>query len=168
MAAARIPSRSSPGAIDQRQDLADATLSRVSRRIMLATDLSPASEAATDMAISLAVEQRASLIVVSVVDPRRLRLPGGRFLRRLDQEREEVTSGVQAVLARARAAGARATFLVWDGDPAENIIEAAESEHADVIVIGSHGRGRIGRMILGSTSARVSQEARRQVIVVPS
>jgi nucleotide-binding universal stress UspA family protein len=130
--------------------------------------LSPASEAATTEAVALAVRHGAFLIVLSVVDPRRLRLPGGPFLRRADQEHDEMLAGVQRIVARARAAGAAATFLVWDGDPAETIVAAAESEDADVIVIGSHGRGRIGRMILGSTSARVSQEARRKVIVVPS
>jgi nucleotide-binding universal stress UspA family protein len=116
----------------------------------------------------MAVEQGASLIVVSVVDPRRLRLPGGRFLRRLDQEHAEVLAGTERVVAKARASGATATFLVWDGDPAETILAAAESEGADAIVIGSHSRGRLGRLLLGSTSARVSSEAACKVIVVQS
>lgn len=77
-------------------------------------------------------------------------------------------AGAQHVVARARAAGAAATFLVWDGDPAESIIAAAQSEGADMIVIGSHGRGRIGRLVLGSTSAQVSKEASCRVVVVPS
>jgi nucleotide-binding universal stress UspA family protein len=137
-------------------------------RILLATDLSQASAAATAEAITLAVRHRASLVVLSVVDPRHLRLPGGLFLRRLDQERADVLSGVQRIVTRAKVAGAHATFLVWDGEPAETIMAASESEAADVIVIGSHGRGRIGRLFLGSTSARVVEEATCRVIVVPS
>ena len=138
------------------------------RRVLLATDLSEASEAATDAAIRLAIDHGAVLLVCSVVDPDRLRLPGGRFVRRLDQERAAVTAGAGRVVARARSAGAAATFLVWDGDPAETIIAAAHSESADAIVIGTHGRGRLGRLLLGSTSRRVSAEARCPVIVVPS
>lgn len=137
-------------------------------RLLLATDLSPASEAATARAISLALDNQASLVVISVVDPRRLRLPGGSMFRRVDQERGEVIAGAQHVVARARAAGAMATFLVWDGDPAETIIAAAESEAIDVIIIGSHRRGAIGRLLLGSTSARVAEEASCEVVVVPS
>jgi nucleotide-binding universal stress UspA family protein len=137
-------------------------------RLLLATDLSPASEAATTQAIDLAKRRDADLVVLSVVDPRRLRLPGGPFVRRADQERAELLSGVQGIVARARSTGVRATFLVWEGDPAETIMAASESEAADVIVMGSHGRGRIGRLLLGSTSARVSEEARCRVIVVPS
>jgi nucleotide-binding universal stress UspA family protein len=137
------------------------------RRLMLATDLSSVSEHAAERAIALAVEQHAELIVLSVVDPKGLRLPGGRFLRRIDQERTQVESRAQALVLRARAAGAKATFLVWEGDPAETILSASESEAADVIVLGSHERGRLGRLMLGSVSGRVSDEAHCEVLVVP-
>jgi nucleotide-binding universal stress UspA family protein len=135
-------------------------------QIVLATDLSSASAHAADRAIDLALERAAHLIVLSVVDPIGLRLPGGRFLRRIDQERTRVERGAQALVLRARAAGVRATFLVWEGEPAETILSAAEAEGADLIVLGSHERGRIGRLLLGSTSARVSEGARCEVVVV--
>jgi nucleotide-binding universal stress UspA family protein len=137
-------------------------------RILLATDLSPASAEAVDRAIALAVEHKAQLLVMSVVDPNRIRLPGGRFLIRVDQERARVEAGAQVIVARARTAGARATFLVWEGEPAPSILDAASSESVDVIVLGSHGRGRLGRLILGSTSARVLDEASCPVLVVPA
>jgi nucleotide-binding universal stress UspA family protein len=136
------------------------------RRLLLATDLSSASERAAEEAIRLAVESGAQLVVLSVVDPGRLRLPGGIFLRRVDQERARIEAGVQILVGRARAATAQATFLVWEGDPAEAILAASEAEDVDVIVLGSHGRGRLGRLVLGSISARVSEEARCEVLVV--
>jgi nucleotide-binding universal stress UspA family protein len=135
-------------------------------RLLLATDQSSVSEGATDRAIQLAVAQRADLVVLTVIDPGRLRLPGGRFLRRIDQERARLEAGAQEIVARARAAGVRATFLIWEGDPAESIIEASEAEAADLIVIGSHGRGVIGRLVLGSISARVAHGARCRVMIV--
>jgi nucleotide-binding universal stress UspA family protein len=140
----------------------------VVRRVLLATDVSSASEAAAREAIRLASEARAQLVVLSVIDPGRLRLPGGLFLRRVDQERARIESAAQVLVARARAAGVRATFLVWEGDPAEAILAAAEAENVDLIVIGSHGRGPLGRFVLGSTSASVSEHARRRVLVVPA
>jgi nucleotide-binding universal stress UspA family protein len=138
------------------------------RHILLATDLSPASLAATKEAIAIALRTGARLTVLSVVDPRVLRLPGGRFLRRVDQEQDRVESGVRALVERARALEVPATFLVWRGDPSETILEAADAEDADLVVMGSHGRGRIGRLLLGSTSTRVSEESRRRVLIVPS
>ena len=139
---------------------------RAIKRVLLATDLSAISANATADGIRLAVEHDAQLIVLSVIDTSRLRLPGGRFLRRVDQERGRIENGAQALVQRARDAGARATFLVWEGDPAEAVLEAASAEAADVIVLGSHGRGRLGRLILGSTSKRVTEGARCPVLVV--
>jgi nucleotide-binding universal stress UspA family protein len=136
------------------------------RRILLATDLSRASERAADEAIRLTVESRALLVVFSVVDPGRLRLPGGAFLLRIDQERARIDTAVQRLVSRARQAGARATYLVWEGDPAEAILAASEAEDIDAIVLGSHGRSLLGRLVLGSVSARVSEHARCRVLVV--
>jgi nucleotide-binding universal stress UspA family protein len=138
------------------------------RHVLLATDLSPASTPATEEAMAIARRRGAHLTVLSVVDPRILRLPGGRFLRRVDQEQARVEAEVQELAMRARRAGIPATFLVWHGDPSEVILEAAEAEDVDLVVMGSHGRGRLGRLVLGSTSARVSAESRRRVLVVQS
>lgn len=135
-------------------------------RLLLATDLSSASEHAALEAIRMAAESGAQLLVLSVIDPGRLRLPGGRFLRRVDQERARIETGVQKLVRRAQEAGARATFLVWEGDPAEAILAASEAESVDVIVLGSHGRGPLGRFVLGSISAQVSEQAHCQVVVV--
>jgi nucleotide-binding universal stress UspA family protein len=136
------------------------------RRILLATDLSVASGRAADEAIRQAAASDAELIVLSVIDPGGLRLPGGIFVRRVDQERSRIDAAVQGLVRRARAAGARATFLVWEGDPAEAILAASESENIDTIILGSHGRGLLGRLVLGSTSTRVSEQARCRVLVV--
>lgn len=137
------------------------------QRLLLATDLSAASERAVDEAIRMAVESGAMLVILSVVDPRRLRLPGGRFLWRIDQERERIETGTRMVVDRARAAGARATYLVWEGDPAEVILAASEAEDVDVVILGSHRRGALGRLVLGSMSTKVSEQARCPVLVVP-
>jgi nucleotide-binding universal stress UspA family protein len=146
---------------------AAASTSGAIRRLLLATDLSAASERAADEAINLALESGAQLIVLSVIDPGRLSLPGGRVLRRVDQERSRIETGVQMLVSRALTAGVRAAFLIWEGDPAESILAAAEAENVDVIVLGSHRRGLLGRLILGSTSALVSEQAKRRVLVVP-
>src|SRR5262245_43311281 len=140
----------------------------VARRILLATDLSSASASATDEAMAIARRTGASLVVVSAVDPRLLRLSGGRFLRRIDQERARVEAGVGDVVRRARERGLSTRYLVGEGEPSEGILEAARAEAADLVVVGSHGRGRLGRLLLGSTSRRVSEEAHCRVLVVQS
>lgn len=135
------------------------------RRILLATDLSHASDVATEWAFDLAHRVAASLVVLSVIDPRELRLPGGRFLARVDQVRERREAAAQELVQRGRRSGVRVTFLVWDGDPAESVVAAAESEGADLVLVGSHGRGPIGRLLLGSVSEYVVRNAPCPVLV---
>jgi nucleotide-binding universal stress UspA family protein len=57
---------------------------------------------------------------------------------------------------------------VWEGDPAEAILDASHSEDADVIVLGSRPRLNVRRLILGSVSSEVARRATCDVIVVPS
>jgi len=136
------------------------------RRILLATDLSPASEGAAVQALDLAHDLGADLLIVSVIDPRSLRLPGGRFGVRVDQVRSSRETAAQDLVSRGRAAGVRVNFLIWDGDPGESIVDAARSEQVDLVVVGSHGRGSVGRFLIGSVSDHVVRHAHCPVLVV--
>ena len=106
------------------------------------------------------------LVIVHAIDARTLRLPGGRWRERVDQARARREREAALAVARARAAGVAARVLIWNGDPASCVIEAAEAEGADRIVLGSHGRGRIGRLIAGSVSATVLGQAGCPVDIV--
>ena len=135
------------------------------RRILLATDLAPASEGATRQAIDLAHDLGANLLIVSVIDPAVRGAPGGRT-ERMDQRRAAREQAAQAVVVRGREAGIAVSFLVWEGEPGAAIVEAAASEQADLIVVGSHGRGRVGRFVLGSVSDHVIRNATAPVLIV--
>ncbi len=135
-------------------------------KLLLATDLSPASATATDEAFELATRRRVPLLIVSVLDPGQLRLPGGRFGARVDQVRAQREQVAQDLVEQGRRAGIAVSFLVWEGDPGESIIEAARAEHADLIVVGSHGRGAVGRFLIGSVSDHVVRNASCPVLVV--
>jgi nucleotide-binding universal stress UspA family protein len=138
------------------------------KKLLLATDLTEASASATEEAFELASRLGASLLVVSVIDPGSLLLPGGRFRVRVDQVRERREQLAQELVERGRAEGIDVSFLVWTGDPGDMIIEAAEAEHADMILVGSHGRGAVGRLFLGSVSEHVVRNAPCPVLVVRS
>ena len=145
----------------------EAPILQPSMRILLAVDQTRSWLAASDEAIRLAREERADLIVLSVVEPHNISLPGGRIWR-VDQERDRLTAGAQGIVRQARQAGVQATFLVWEGDPAESIVEAAVAEGADVIVLGSRPRTNLRRLILGSVSSEVARRATCEVVVVPN
>ena len=141
---------------------ATATMRQI-MTILLATDVTSASSAATDQAIDLAVRLDARLLVVTVLE-------SGRSTGSLRGVRPETRSArtrlAQGVVNAARAEGADASFLVWEGDAGGGIIAAAEAEDVDLIVVGSHGRRGVGRFILGSVSDHVVHNARCPVLVV--
>ncbi len=135
-------------------------------KLLLATDLSEASTSATEQAFDLASRLGASLLVVSIIDPGSLLLPGGRFHARMDQVRERREVIAQSLVERGRMLGVPVSFLVWEGDPGDMIVSAAEAEHIDMVIVGSHGRGAVGRLFLGSVSEHVVRHAPCPVLVV--
>ena len=134
--------------------------------IVLGTDFGPVSAGAERAAIHLAAQRGARLLVVHAIDPGRLRLPGGLWRQRVDQARDAREHDAAAIVATARRSGVDARVLIWTGDPATCVIDAAGAEQAERIVIGSHGRGRLGRVIAGSVSERVIRASSCPVDVV--
>jgi len=134
------------------------------RTVLLATDLSPASDEAGRQAIALAASLGARLLVVNVMDTRRVAGDGSHG--RIDQARAEREALLLALVGRARAAGASAEFLIWTGDPGSAIASAAEAEGADLLVVGSRGRGGAERLLLGSVSDHLVRTAGCPVLVV--
>jgi nucleotide-binding universal stress UspA family protein len=134
--------------------------------ILLATDLGPASTAATEQATELAVRLGARLLVVHVLGLMQGMVPLSRS--RGIGEREARTIAAQRVVEKARSSGADAAFLLWEGDAADGILAAAEAEAADVIVVGTHARTGVGRYLLGSVSDQIVHRASCPVLVVKS
>jgi nucleotide-binding universal stress UspA family protein len=132
------------------------------QRILLATDLSPASAAANAQALELARDLGAELLIVNVVDRSKDGMRSPDNLDRLPHERE---AEARELAARARSAGIRTTFLIWEGDPGQSIVDAAASEGVDLVIVGRHERGRVGRLLLGSVSQHVVANARCPVLV---
>jgi len=136
------------------------------QRVLVATDASATSAGAEHAGIDIAARVGASLVFVSVIDPSRLRLPGGLFHTRVDQVRSQREAALTRIVARAREQGVAAQFLIWEGEPGASVIDAADAEGADLIVVGSHDRGPIGRRLLGSVSSYVLSHAPGNVIIV--
>ena len=120
------------------------------RTVLLATDLTPASEAATRQAIGMAASLGARLLVVNVIDKDGPVTPLA--VARVDQQRAVREVPLLQIVNRARAHGVDAAFLLWTGDPGQGIVAAAEAEGADMVIVGTRGLDRAGRFLLGSVS----------------
>jgi len=135
------------------------------RHVLLAADLDGSSAHAADEAIDLAASQGAVLLVLTVVPPDSLPRQLRRGSPRAERDRRD--RAAREIVARAVARGVTATSVVWYGAPAEAILEATRTEHADVVVLGSRKRTNLARL-LGSVSSHVAGEAICPLVVVSS
>lgn len=144
---------------------------RTFRRIVHPTDFSPASRPAFKAALGLAKASRAELLLVHVLPPLPMIedayiAPGTyeqfqRGYRATDQKQ------LDRLVRAAKVAGVRASGILLDfGVPAERITRLARSRHADVIVMGTHGRTGLTRALLGSVATRVVATATCPVLTV--
>jgi hypothetical protein len=124
-----------------------------SRGIVLATDGSPHSVRASQVATTVAARWSLPLTVVSVAGED-------------DPDGRRASACVNSVLADARAAGARAIGQVASGKPHEAILRAAGEAGAGLIVVGRRGLNPVKRALLGSTSQHVASHAESAVLVV--
>ena len=123
---------------------------------MHATDFSSASTAALKRAVAMAKADRAQLIIVHVMTPPSLVLPGEGYPPSLYEEieasaRAQAQKRLNAIVAR-REAGARATGLLLEGVPHERVARAVRARKADLLVIGTHGRTGLAKFFLGSVA----------------
>lgn len=143
------------------------------KHILFATDGSAASEHAANMAVELARSHQSKLTVVFVVDPYPYMGIG-----------EANPLGFDAYMSAAQSQAASAHAHVSDlcnkgGTPvamqarmlenvgaASGIVQTAKDEGADLIMVGSHGRSGIARLMLGSVAGRVVSESPVPVLVV--
>lgn len=141
------------------------------RRILHPSDFSPASRPAFEQALELAEADRAELLVVHVLGPVVAGGGEGYVPPRLYEELEASARAyaqkeLDGLTAKAKKAGVRARSLLLTGIPHEQIARAAESRRADLIVIGTHGRTGLARLLLGSVAARVLAIAPCPVLTV--
>jgi nucleotide-binding universal stress UspA family protein len=140
------------------------------RRILHPSDFSPASRAAFAKAIALAKQNHARLIVAHVLAPVMPMADGyispEAYAQMEAAGRRYGQKHLAALVAKAKKAGVGARALLLDGIVSDRIVRAAKSQHADLIVIGTHGRTGIARFVLGSVANRVVSHAGCPVLTV--
>jgi nucleotide-binding universal stress UspA family protein len=129
------------------------------RRIMVPLDGSPASEDALAPAYELAAAVGAAVALVRVqpYSAARLAIFGSHVLdvARMDEIDAHNAAAYLERVAAAAPAGIEVETAVPRGDPAEQLIEYAERDDVDLVVMTSHGRAGVQRMMLGSVADRL-------------
>ena len=143
------------------------------RKLLVGIDFSPLSEVALDHASRIAGRHRAEVILAhagTVLDPADTALaPESAALaeyQRIVMDHQADSRARLAELAReVTARGIRASELLLDGFPDSALVDGAEQVDADLVVLGTHGRTGLERLLLGGVAERVVRLCRRHVLV---
>lgn len=140
-------------------------------KILIGVDDSPHSKAAVEFVRRMSWPVPTHVIVLSVVQSGAIvyadaYVPAGRG----SQSVEEMVRAHQAIAADAERAlrsghlGTEAKVL--EGDPRTALVQTAKEENADLVVVGSHGRTGIAKLLMGSVASHVVTHASCSVLVV--
>jgi len=140
-------------------------------RILVPTDFSPPSDAALEYARAVATRFGASLHLLHVVDdPYRAIYTAEVYVPEVEGLRDEALADAMArVKDRLQSSDSRELRATADaviGTPAWAIVEYAGGHDIDLIVMGTHGRGGMAHLLMGSVAERVVRTAPCPVLTV--
>ncbi|HUK94009.1 MAG TPA: universal stress protein [Gaiellaceae bacterium] len=134
-------------------------------RLVIATDGSPGAREALETGLALARESGAFVTFVYVRHGPSSMLGSPLYQRSLSEEMQHARSALAEAEELALEVGVESEAEIVEGHPAERVIELAAARDADLIVVGSRGRGGIAGALLGSVSTELVQKADRPVLV---
>ncbi|AKB19869.1 MULTISPECIES: universal stress protein [unclassified Methanosarcina] len=144
--------------------------SNIYGKIMVATDGSELVKKAVDTAIEIARLGGAKLYAIHVVESGSISLTHPRDMGWDKAMKEHLTAEGKKAAAYVETAGKAANVevepVILEGNPAHEIIEFAEENDIDLIVMGTHGRTGVQRFLLGSVAQNVTRHSRKAVLVV--
>ena len=140
------------------------------RSILCPVDFSPLSRAALRCALSLRRRFGGRVAVLFVNDPILLAATNAasRGRRRFVDRTETELARFVKQASRGAAQLEDIDLLVSVGNPAEEILRQVKRSHSDLVVMGSHGLGRLQRVFFGSTTEQVLRNAPVPVLAIPS
>lgn len=139
-------------------------------KILVATDGSDPAEYAVEYAAQMAVEKKADLVIISVI-PQIPIMVGDGFTPSYQKVEEEFKEKVLKILKETadkikKKFDVDVSIIIKKGSPTKNIVETADEERVDLIVVGNRGTGGIFSWMLGSVSRGVVNACTVPVLVV--
>lgn len=142
------------------------------KNIAVGIDFSDLAEPVMDHATKLAKALHAHLHLVHIYAPEpdfvgyaEYAYPG---VDEREEELREEKNKIREWIDKLKSKGVDASGYMREGDTVHGLLEFAEKREASMVVIGTHGRGFVERMLLGSVAEGVIRHATLPVVVVPS
>ena len=140
-------------------------------KILIGVDDSPCSDAAIQMVSKLRWPTKTKVTVVSAVNPAAMvysdmYVPAVGAAEAMEEQRKTHRELVSRAEVRLHDAGFVTDVQVLEGEPGGAIVRAAREAGADLVVVGSHGRSGITKLLMGSVATHVVTHAPCSVLVV--
>ena len=137
-------------------------------RILVATDLTPGSQAVLNEAIEMAKGNGSELLITYAYSPPEVveAVGEGDYEKWDANIRSKAEGKLQELVNDARKVGVTANALLVYGVPYEAIAQAAKEKKADLVILGAHARKGVPRFFLGSVASRVIPTAPCPVLTV--
>lgn len=132
--------------------------------IICPTDFSSASDSALEYAAQLAKERGAKLVILHVEEPPIVYAAGELYYGPPEPDRAAQEKMLQAIRPKSADPDIEHRFL--SGTPAEGIVGAAAETGAELIVMSSHGRTGLSRLLLGSVAEVVVRKSPCPVLIL--
>jgi nucleotide-binding universal stress UspA family protein len=132
------------------------------KTVLCATDFSTTSRHALNQAFSLARDQGARVVLLHVVEPPFFGDEPLLLTTTLDKMRAEAESRLAGA---PMPGGIEAEHVIAEGDPVTEILRVAAEQRADFIVLGTHGRTGVTRLVMGSVAENVVRQATCPVVI---
>jgi nucleotide-binding universal stress UspA family protein len=134
------------------------------RTVLHPTDFSPQSDAAFQVACALARDHGAQLVLLHVKPPDIVYGEGFVLPPDFEAERRALTEQLEAM--RPSDSALSVWRVLHEGSPTEEILRAAQEVHCELIVMGTHGRTGVGRLLMGSVAEAVLRRAPCPVLTI--
>ena len=139
------------------------------KKILAPTDFSPSSESAIDYAETFAKRFEAEIVLIHVIESPAYSVTDTLILVNHEAALKATAEALMENLYKAcLEKGLSATTRVISGTPYREIIKEAEAEKVDLIIMGTHGRTGVERLLLGSVAEKVVRLAAAPVLTVRS
>ena len=137
-------------------------------KILVATDFSDCSQRALDLGVELALKFESELVLVHSWEAPSYSYGGGLYLPvdLVTPIEQAATAQLEASLSDLRRRVPRAVSMLRAGAAWQEVLEAAVSVRADLIVVGTHGRTGLARALLGSVAEKIVRLAPIPVLTV--
>lgn len=137
------------------------------KKILIAVDNSPVAEKVAREGYQIGVQLNAEIALVSIIDTAIIMTDSSANAEQMAAVMTADLKNTQTQLTQKIFKDRKAETFIEEGTPYETVLAVAQRWHADLLVIGTHGRTGLSHVVMGSVAEKIIRHSVLPVLVVP-